>query len=208
MNRVEIERRVDAYYSGRVQEHGATPRGADWNSAESQRLRFDQLLRLCAGARERFTLVDLGCGYGALLGYLVEHRIACDYIGVDLSEEMIHAARAAFGEGPTHRFLCAGAAVPRADYVLASGIFNVKLDLPEEDWREYLLETLDSMAALAHHGFGFNALSTYSEPERRRPDLYYADPLELFHRCKTRLSSRVTLLHDYPLWEFTILVRF
>jgi SAM-dependent methyltransferase len=191
-----------------VREHGATPFGVDWNSRESQRLRFDQLWRLCEGAGETFSLLDLGCGYGALLAYLAEREIVCIYTGSDLSDEMVHAARAAFGEGPTHRFLSSGATLPQADYVLASGIFNVKLDIPVESWRTYLLETLDRMASLARRGFAFNALSTYSDPERRRADLYYADPLELFHHCKTRLSRRVTLLHDYRLWEFTILARF
>ena len=40
-----------------------------------------------------------------------------------------------------------------------------------------------------------------------RPDLYYADPCELFDRCKRRYSRNVALLHDYDLYEFTILVR-
>jgi SAM-dependent methyltransferase len=207
VSRIEIERRVEAYYSGRLREHGPTPRGADWNSVESQHLRFDQLLRLCEGAAGTFSLLDMGCGYGALLAYLAERGITCDYTGCDLSEAMVEAARTAFGEGPNHRFLSVGAALPEVDYVLASGIFNVKLDTPAGDWRSYLLETLEHMASLARRGFAFNALSTDSDPERRRPDLYYADPLELFHHCKTRLSRRVALLHDYPLWEFTILVR-
>jgi SAM-dependent methyltransferase len=207
MTRAEIERRVEAYYSSRLREHGPTPRGADWSSAESQRLRFDQVLRLCEGAADGFTLLDVGCGYGALFAHLTERGMVCDYTGSDLSDEMIRAARAVFGEGRTHRFLCPSAPPPAADYVLASGIFNVKLDLPAEDWHDYLLDTLDRMASLARRGFAFNALSTYSDPERRRPDLYYADPRELFHHCKTRLSRSVTLLHDYPLWEFTILVR-
>jgi hypothetical protein len=40
-----------------------------------------------------------------------------------------------------------------------------------------------------------------------RPDLYYADPLFLFDYCKTKFSTLVSLIHDYPLYEFTILVR-
>ena len=34
---------VTAYYAGKLREFGATPRGVDWNSAESQQLRFRQL---------------------------------------------------------------------------------------------------------------------------------------------------------------------
>jgi hypothetical protein len=40
-----------------------------------------------------------------------------------------------------------------------------------------------------------------------RDDLFYADPLALFEHCRTRFSRRVALLHDYPLYEFTLLVR-
>jgi hypothetical protein len=37
--------------------------------------------------------------------------------------------------------------------------------------------------------------------------LYYADPCALFDLCKRRYSKHVALLHDYGLYEFTILVR-
>jgi hypothetical protein len=40
-----------------------------------------------------------------------------------------------------------------------------------------------------------------------REDLYYADPARLFDHCKTRFARNVTLLHDYGLYEFTMLVR-
>ena len=53
----------------------------------------------------------------------------------------------------------------------------------------------------------FNALTLYSDVEKRRGDLFYADPLAVFDRCKRQYSRFVTLLHDYPLYEFTIMVR-
>ena len=56
-------------------------------------------------------------------------------------------------------------------------------------------------------GFGFNVLTLYSDADKRRADLYYADPLELFTHCRLTFSRFVTLLHDYPLYEFTLLVR-
>jgi hypothetical protein len=40
-----------------------------------------------------------------------------------------------------------------------------------------------------------------------RADLYYADPAQVFDYCKRRFSPNVALLHDYGLYEFTILVR-
>ena len=40
-----------------------------------------------------------------------------------------------------------------------------------------------------------------------RPDLYYADPCFLFDYCQRRYSRWVAVLHDYGLYEFTIVVR-
>jgi hypothetical protein len=63
------------------------------------------------------------------------------------------------------------------------------------------------MATLARRGFAFNALTSYADSEKKRADLYYADPGYWFDFCKRGHSRRVTLLHDYPLYEFTLLVR-
>jgi len=41
-----------------------------------------------------------------------------------------------------------------------------------------------------------------------RPDLYYADPRLYFDYCKRNFSRHVALLHDYGLWEFTVIVRY
>ena len=36
---------IKSYFDKRIQEHGASPRGSDWNSEVSQNIRFDQLLK-------------------------------------------------------------------------------------------------------------------------------------------------------------------
>jgi hypothetical protein len=63
------------------------------------------------------------------------------------------------------------------------------------------------MASLSRRGFSFNMLTAYSDEDKKRPDLYYASPAGFFEYCR-RYSKRVALLHDYPLYEFTIIVRF
>jgi hypothetical protein len=70
-----------------------------------------------------------------------------------------------------------------------------------------MFNTIADLASLGTRGFAFNALTAYSDADRQRPDLYYADPLELFGHCRT-FSRFVALLHDYPLYEFTLLVRY
>jgi len=197
---------VRDYYTGRLLSHGPTPRGADWNSAESQQLRFEQLLRVCDRAEQPFVLGDYGCGYGALLSFLRQRGFAGSFRGYDVSPAMVAEARRQHPDCAAD-FDTDEAILHGADYVVASGVLNVKLATPVAEWEAYALGVLDRLADLGRRGFAFNALTRYSDPERMRPDLYYADPCRLFDRCKTRYARNVALLHDYGLYEFTILVR-
>ncbi len=197
---------VGAYYTSKLRDHGATPRGVDWNSADSQALRFDRLLEVCRDEAAP-SIIDYGCGYGALADHLRSAGRSFRYQGFDISAEMVAAARARHQGRPESGFVADESQLAPADYALAGGIFNVRLGTPDEVWSAYLRDTLVRLDALGVRGFAFDALSLYSDPERRRPDLYYADPLALFDHCKRTFSPRVALLHDYPLYEFTILVR-
>lgn len=201
-----IIQQVRQYYEDKLAAHGATPRGVDWSSEASQLLRFHELSRLVHGDPEA-AVNDYGCGYGAFAVYLREHGHRGAYCGYDISARMIEEARSLHGDLPDCRFVSDRAAMAPAMYTLASGIFNVKQDVASEQWHAYILETISDLATLSTRGFAFNALTLYSDVERRRPDLYYADPLELFDYCKRHISRFVSLMHDTPLYEFTILVR-
>jgi len=201
-----IRPRVAAYYTGKLKEHGATARGVDWKSEDSQLLRFRQLLRICEGERS-FSLNDYGCGYGALVDPLRAAHADATYCGFDIAEEMVAEARRRHRGVPGCTFVSEESRLPTADYTVASGILNVKLDIANEDWEAYAFDTIARLNALGRRGFAFNALTLYSDPEQRRPDLYYMDPLRVFDHCKRTFSPHVALLHDYPLYEFTILVR-
>jgi SAM-dependent methyltransferase len=198
----ELVRRSAAYYTEKFMTHGPSPAGVDWNSHESQELRFRQLLRVAEQATE-FALLDYGCGFGALAEQL-DRMAEVDYVGYDVSEAMIDYART---QNPELRFVSDRSELTPVDYVVASGVLNVKQEADQMDWHGYVLETLDDLDRLATRGFAFNMLTSYSDPQRMRPDLYYGDPCAFFAHCKSRYARNVALLHDYGLWEFTILVR-
>ncbi len=200
-------RAVESYYTGKLEQHGPTPRGVDWNGASSQLARFDQLLAVLRGTNGGFSINDYGCGYGALLDVLRERFEDFDYCGYDVSDAMIAAARARNGDDARARFVSSAAEVARADFTVASGVFNVSLGEPTESWRRYVLATIDTLVSLSSRGVAFNALTSYSDRSHMRPDLYYADPSELLAYCLGRHSRDVALRHDYELYEFTVLMR-
>jgi SAM-dependent methyltransferase len=205
-NKTDLLTEVADYYSEKLAQHGETPRGVDWNGEESQELRFEQLCKIIDG-RSQFSLNDLGCGYGALHDFLVGRYSGFSYAGIDVSESMIRSAEQRYQGIPQARFVLSSQPDGAADYGVASGIFNVRLGRSDAEWRAYVEATLDILDRTSRLGFSFNCLTTYSDAEKMRYYLYYADPCALFDLCKRRYSRNVALLHDYGLYEFTILVR-
>jgi SAM-dependent methyltransferase len=207
MASADIERRVAAYYAKKLRDHGATHQGVDWNSDESQVLRFEQFMRIVDPDR-RPSVLDWGCGYGAFAEYLERRGVPARYVGYDVAPEMIAVARARFGGSDDRTFTDDRGTLTLADITVASGIFNVLADTPRDAWQEYTLDTIRDLAALTRRGLAFNMLTSYSDPERMQDRLFYGDPGFYFDWCKRNLSRHVALLHDYGLYEFTILVRF
>jgi SAM-dependent methyltransferase len=201
-----IHASVAAYYSNKLATHGPTARGVDWNDDASQRLRHHQFLRLL-GEDVDGSIADLGCGCGHFLGFLREHGYRGRYTGYDVAPAMIAAAERLHGTGLDRQWVVGGSATRPADYVIASGIFNVKQDCPAERWESYVDDTVKQMASAARRGFGFNVLSLHSDLDRRRSDLFYADPAVFLERFARRYGRRLALLQDYELYEFTLLIR-
>jgi SAM-dependent methyltransferase len=200
------DRSIRAYFEDRLSTHGTTPRGADWNSAEAQEIRFAQLIKLCP-PQETFSILDFGCGYGALADFLERARYTFEYVGFDLLEAMVAQGEKLHAGKPHIQFTHHGDKLPEVDFTVASGIFNIRLEADDSTWTAYILEILQQFNRLSRKGFAFNMLTSYSDPEFKRPDLYYGDPCFYFDACKRHFARNVTLLHDYQLYDFTILVR-
>lgn len=197
---------VSTYYSGKLAEHGPTPRGVDWKDAASQQLRHRQFLRLAADNPDA-SIIDVGCGYGDFLPFLRNAGFRGRYVGYDVSAVMVDAARRLHGEGPDRSFIVGRAPEDAADYAIGSGILNVMRGASPDAWAEYVGATIEGLHRSGRRGFGFNMLSLASDPERRRPDLFYGDPAGVLAECMARYGRHVALLQDYGLWEFTVLVR-
>lgn len=184
--------------------YGTTPKGVDWNSEKSQFIRFEQLSKIIN--QDKFSINDVGCGYGKYYEYLSHGYDSFGYKGYDLSNDMVINAQKLYPDGD-FRKISEIKELKKTDYSVASGIFSVKMQHSEAEWLSYILETLEQINQKSMKGFSFNMLTTYSDKEYMRDDLYYADPLFIFDYCKRNFSGQVALLHDYGLYEFTILVR-
>jgi len=205
-DKTDLLQEVAEYYTSKLADHGETPRGVDWNGEEGQTSRFEHLCEI-VDTSSHFSINDLGCGYGALYDFLCRKSEGFSYSGIDVSESMIRAAEQRYKDKPEARFVHSSEPDQVADYGVASGIFNVRFGRSDDQWRCYLETTLELLDRTSRVGFAFNCLTSYCDADKMRDYLYYADPCVLFDLCKRRYSRNVALLHDYGLYEFTVLVR-
>lgn len=201
-------KKVDDLYTGNLREKGTVSTAVGWSSPESQQLRFEKLTTVIDDRSVPVSINDYGCGYGAHLEYLIKQcRIPISaYHGYDLSQPMLAAARENLGffEGELD-LRHAQEITTTADFSFVSGTFNVKFDSSYDEWKAYIEAKLAEIDSYSTRGFAFNLLSTYVDWQV--PHLFYGDPCYWFDLCKRKFSKRVAILHDYPLYEWTIVVR-
>jgi hypothetical protein len=200
-----IETAVAGYYSRALALHGTTHRGVDWTSRDAQELRFATLLDGIDWSAKP-TLLDYGCGWGALACHLDDLGVECRYVGYDVAPRMIDAARAACGERADRRFTSNPGELDPADHVVASGVFNVKLDVAPDAWTRYVEDTIAALGALTLQRLAFNMMPPASSPELARDDLHYADPGDIVRHCRSAVGGTVALREGYGLWEYTVVV--
>lgn len=198
---------VGEYYTQKVVAFGATAKGSDWRDEQSQMLRFVELAKILESDKDA-SICDLGCGYGAFARFLRSSGHVGDYEGVDVSDKMIGEARRILG-GDERCLLTLGERPARkADYVCASGIFNVKLGADSVAWEQHIYDVIDVMADSATKGVAFNCLTAYSDADFMQDYLHYASPSKILEYCARKHSRWIELVHDYGLFEFTIRMRF
>ncbi len=151
--------RIDTklFYGSAFEVHGETPRGVQWNSVDNQEVRFRVLREFLPDDLARFTLADAGCGFGDLYLYLQRQGERLGrYIGIDVMEPMVEAARRRTGcEILLLDILDPGAQLPEADIYLCSGAMNT---LTRDETRCFIERCLDA----SRFGFVFNLLKGWN----------------------------------------------
>jgi SAM-dependent methyltransferase len=197
-DRIETQQR----YRDRWQKYGYDSRSLGW-SKDCQWVRFEAAFQ---GLREEdcASVIDFGCGFGDLLGYLRAKGWQGYYQGVDIVEALITEATRQYVSDERASFVCRDfdGFLPSAKATMAVGlgIFNHRLN---QDNLEFIRETISCMWEATTNVVVCDFLSTSSEPNQRRDDLFYADPRQLFELA-TAYTRRTFLYHAYMPFEFQI----
>jgi SAM-dependent methyltransferase len=190
---------IHHYHKNRIAAYGEGNANAlGWKTKEGQLKRFEALSQI--GDMANCSVLDAGCGYGDLCGFLNSKFSGLRYIGVDLEDAFLdHAVEHYSNTGETSFFEgdVTRAGLPFTDYILASGLFNY----PNTD-AEHLFKTIVKLFHNCRLGFGFNLLSKTDDTNAL---LVTHDPKEIVEFCKT-LSTKVVLKEGYYENDFTVMV--
>jgi SAM-dependent methyltransferase len=188
---------IRRFYESQYETYGYDPRSLGW-IVGSQQTRFRELAAI--GDLEGCSILDVGCGFGDLYGYLLDRGIRVNYTGVDLSHDFLDVARIVY---PDAEFFMADferEAIPgKFDWAFESGAFSLKLS----DNKTLIRNSLKKMFKMVKKGIAADFLS--SNAAIKDSSLYYQDPEELRGFCNT-LSERITIKNNYKPTEFCIYI--
>ncbi len=185
-------------YNTRYEEYGRQIKTVGWGSKDDQLLRFEILFR---GLNPKGkTILDVGCGLGDLIPFLNDKtRGDYQYIGIDVTSNLIVDSKEKYGKSGIDFFVgdIFSLPLPAVDIAVLSGALSLKAKGIEK----YAIDTMEKMFDLSREAVSLNFLTKYVDFELEKNQHY--QPEDVFSSAK-KLSNRVNLIHDYPLYEFTI----
>jgi len=193
------KRLIQERYKDRLLQYGPGIKALASGTEARRIIRFDILTEI--GIREGSSILDVGCGLADYYAHLSKKGINVQYTGIDIVPELITSARAEYPNLDLHVRDLQESPFPELsyDYVVCSQVFNLRLAEGRND--TLVRDMLRIMSRTARCGIAVDFLTSYVDFEQEH--LYYHRPEELFSYAK-QLTRRVTLRHDYPLFEFCL----
>ena len=199
-----MNRSISDYYSSKLNKYQNSHLAVDWKSKKAQYERFSILLKIIE-REKNFTITDYGSGTGELINFLKKKKYK-KYYGYDVSPEMVNFCKKKYKDTKNTFFFNSSKIVTKTDFLISSGVFNVKLDFSINKWEKKILRTIDHFNNFSKKGFSFNLLTSYSDPNLKKKTLYYAKPEKIFNYCKKKYRN-VFITHDFELYDFFIFVK-
>ena len=125
-------------------EFGPLPEASMWYSKKRQFARFDIILNQIKliSQKNKISVSDIGCGYGAFLEFLSERKYSrkFHYYGYDVSHEVVKFCQKKYSNRAS--FYMGSIPVIETDFIIMSGTFNFFPSRDYNAWRGYFYKFL------------------------------------------------------------------
>ena len=184
---------ISDYYNNKFKKYRKSHLRVDWKSKKVQYERLSILLKITDGEKN-FTITDYGSGTGELINFLKKRKYK-KYYGYDVSSEMVNFCKKKYKDTKNTFFFNSSKITTKTDFLIASGVFNVRLNTNINKWEKKILKTIEHFNNFSKKGFSFNFLTLYSDPDLKKKKLYYAKPEKIFNYCKKKYKNVFLILH-------------
>lgn len=193
------------HYRKQLAAHHDTARSVSWRNEDVSTRNFAAIAQVFAHETQPFTVYEIGCGVGAMADFLHRNVPLAQYSGCDIMPEMIERAKERNPKLPVElRDVLASPPPEQRDYVLISGLFNLRMTNEPQAWERFVEQMLVAAFAIARKGLASNFLTSHVEWTRQLG--YYQDPAAVLDFAISKLSRFCELRHSYYPWEFALLV--
>ena len=203
-----LNNQISNIYTKRFNKYQNTPKGVFWNNTLSQDLRLNIILdKIISNLNnEKFSIADVGCGYGRLYEIIKERNLekVIEYNGFDINQEFINFCKNK-KEFENGQFTVSSFPLKKADYVIMSGTYNLTPTNNINLWENYIIKNLKSNWNFAGKSIIFNCLIK----ERRIIDktLYYSELSWIKKMCEENFCNPEVIRHNLLKEDITIILK-
>lgn len=193
------KRKINEIYNHRLNKLGHSFDALSSGTEERRAIRFDVLTEI--GIKSGDSVLDLGCGFGDYFKYLKDNGILVKYTGIDINPTFINSAIERYPDAEFKVLDIQSEDPGQYDYVVSTSCFNYILD--EQNNYEFAGEILKRSYLFAKKGVAIDFTTDYVDFKGLEGTAFYYSPEKMFGIGK-KITKRVLLRHDYPLFEFCI----
>tara|TARA_X000000950_G_scaffold193658_1_gene233486 strand:- start:40 stop:693 length:654 start_codon:yes stop_codon:yes gene_type:complete len=171
-----LNKQISDIYNKRFANYNNTPKGVFWNSKLSQDLRLNIILdKILQNAKnDKFSIADIGCGYGRLYEIIKERKLddKVQYYGFDINQKLINFCKNN-KDFEYVEFAISAFPFKNTDYLVMSGTYNLTPTNNIPLWEDYIIKNLISNWKLVQKAMIFNCL--IKEKKQINKALYYTE---------------------------------
>ena len=203
-----LNKQISNIYNKRFDNYNNTPKGVFWNSKLSQDLRLNIILdKILKNTKsEKFSIADIGCGYGRLYEIIKERNLGdrVQYYGFDINQKLINCCKNN-KDFENVEFAISEFPFKNTDYVIMSGTYNLAPTNNIFLWEDYIIKNLTSNWKLVKKAMIFNCL--IKEKRKIEKKLYYTELSWIKKICERNFCDPEVIKHNLLKDDITIILK-
>ncbi len=203
-----LNKKISNIYDNRFNNYNNTPKGVFWNSKLSQDLRLNIILNkiLNNSKNGKFSIADIGCGYGRLYEIIIERNLngRIQYQGFDINKKLIRFCNEN-KDFENVKFAIGSFPFKNIDYVVMSGTYNLAPTNNINLWENYIIKNLKLNWNFAKKGMIFNCL--IREKRTIHKYLYYTELSWIKKMCEENFCKPIIIKHYMLNEDITVILK-